>query len=105
MTDPTGRHHDDPPPRREMDPDAPLPTDQGVHPLAGEIGAPTGEVEHRSADVDAHDGTTGRHQTRGLHRGDTITAADVERIAAPMRRNSYGEYLLRMLTQEGGQGA
>jgi glucose-1-phosphate thymidylyltransferase len=29
-----------------------------------------------------------------------ITADDVARIAAPMRRNSYGEYLLRMLEQD-----
>jgi glucose-1-phosphate thymidylyltransferase len=29
-----------------------------------------------------------------------ITAGDVERIAAPMRRNSYGDYLLRMLAQD-----
>jgi phosphate transport system protein len=35
MTDPTGRHHDDvPAPAPEMDPDAPLPTDRGLHPLA-----------------------------------------------------------------------
>jgi glucose-1-phosphate thymidylyltransferase len=30
-----------------------------------------------------------------------ITADDVARIAAPMRRNSYGEYLLRMVSHEG----
>jgi glucose-1-phosphate thymidylyltransferase len=29
-----------------------------------------------------------------------IGAADVERIAAPMRKNSYGDYLLRMITQD-----
>jgi phosphate transport system protein len=35
MTDPTGRHHDEvPSPAPEMDPDAPLPTDRGLHPLA-----------------------------------------------------------------------
>lgn len=36
MTDPTGRHHDEipAPPAQEMDPDAPLPTDRGLHPLA-----------------------------------------------------------------------
>ena len=35
MTDPTGRHHDEVPrPAAEMDPDAPLPTDRGLHPLA-----------------------------------------------------------------------
>ena len=35
MTDPTGRHHDEvPAPEPEMDPDAPLPTDRGLHPLA-----------------------------------------------------------------------
>jgi phosphate transport system protein len=35
MTDPTGRHHDEvPAPGSEMDPDAPLPTDRGLHPLA-----------------------------------------------------------------------
>jgi phosphate transport system protein len=35
MTDPTGRHHDEvPPPAPEMHPDAPLPTDRGLHPLA-----------------------------------------------------------------------
>jgi len=32
-----------------------------------------------------------------------ITAEDVERIAAPMRKNSYGQYLLRMLDHEGGR--
>jgi glucose-1-phosphate thymidylyltransferase len=34
-----------------------------------------------------------------------ISAEHVARIAHPMRRNSYGEYLLRMLAQEGGHGA
>ncbi len=35
MTDPTGRQHDEvPAPGGEMDPDAPLPTDRGLHPLA-----------------------------------------------------------------------
>ena len=35
MTDPTGRQHDEvPAPAPEMDPDAPLPTDRGLHPLA-----------------------------------------------------------------------
>ncbi len=29
-----------------------------------------------------------------------ISAADVERIAAPMRKNTYGQYLLRMLEQD-----
>ena len=32
-----------------------------------------------------------------------IGAEDVARIAAPMRRNSYGEYLLRMLEQEAAE--
>jgi glucose-1-phosphate thymidylyltransferase len=31
-----------------------------------------------------------------------ITAADVERIAAPMRKNTYGQYLLRMLEHSEG---
>jgi glucose-1-phosphate thymidylyltransferase len=31
-----------------------------------------------------------------------ITADDVARVAAPMRSNSYGQYLLRMLEPEGG---
>jgi phosphate transport system protein len=34
MTDPTGRHPEPQPTRAEMDPDAPLPTDLGLHPLA-----------------------------------------------------------------------
>jgi glucose-1-phosphate thymidylyltransferase len=34
-----------------------------------------------------------------------ITADDVARIAEPMRKNSYGEYLLRMLSNEGGPDA
>ena len=34
-----------------------------------------------------------------------IGAEDVARIAAPMRKNSYGEYLLRMLEQEAAEGA
>ena len=34
-----------------------------------------------------------------------IGAEDVARIAAPMRRNSYGEYLLRMLEQEAAEVA
>jgi len=34
-----------------------------------------------------------------------IGAEDVARIAAPMRKNSYGEYLLRMLEQEAADGA
>jgi phosphate transport system protein len=36
MTDPTGRHHEEipAPPAEPMDPDAPLPTDLGLHPLA-----------------------------------------------------------------------
>ena len=29
-----------------------------------------------------------------------ITAADVRRIAEPMRRNTYGEYLLALLDEE-----
>ena len=29
-----------------------------------------------------------------------ITAADVERLAAPMRNNGYGEYLLRTVLSE-----
>jgi glucose-1-phosphate thymidylyltransferase len=32
-----------------------------------------------------------------------ISAADVERIATPMRKNSYGQYLLRMLEHESGR--
>jgi glucose-1-phosphate thymidylyltransferase len=32
-----------------------------------------------------------------------IGAQDVERIAAPMRKNSYGQYLLRMLEPDGGR--
>jgi glucose-1-phosphate thymidylyltransferase len=32
-----------------------------------------------------------------------IGPEDIERIASPMRRNSYGQYLLRMLEQEGGR--
>jgi glucose-1-phosphate thymidylyltransferase len=32
-----------------------------------------------------------------------ITADDVVRIASPMRRNSYGEYLLRMVEQDRGE--
>jgi glucose-1-phosphate thymidylyltransferase len=32
-----------------------------------------------------------------------IGPEDVERIAAPMRRNSYGQYLLRMLEHESGR--
>jgi glucose-1-phosphate thymidylyltransferase len=32
-----------------------------------------------------------------------IGAEDVERIATPMRKNSYGQYLLRMLEPEGGR--
>jgi phosphate transport system protein len=35
MTDPTGRHHDEVPAATpEMNPDVPLPTDRGLHPLA-----------------------------------------------------------------------
>ena len=30
-----------------------------------------------------------------------MTAEDVERVAAPMKKNEYGQYLLRMLEQEG----
>jgi glucose-1-phosphate thymidylyltransferase len=34
-----------------------------------------------------------------FHQG-WITAADVARVAEPMRKNEYGRYLLRMLEQE-----
>jgi phosphate transport system protein len=52
MTDPTRRHHDEAP---EMDPDAPLPTDRGLHPLA-EIPKPYAREQLESREQAIKDG-------------------------------------------------
>ncbi len=56
MTDPTGRHHDEVPvPGAEMDPDAPLPTDRGLHPLA-EVPRPFAREQMEAREREIKDG-------------------------------------------------
>jgi phosphate transport system protein len=56
MTDPTGRHQDDTPaPASEMDPEVPLPTDRGLHPLA-EVPRPFTREQMEAREREVKDG-------------------------------------------------